>query len=143
MSDTSTNATADTPDVSETDLATMKLGELREHARARGIAGADDLRKPELLAKVKDHHYAQAHGGQHRPDTPGAGAGDVWVEPSATPSRVDADAGPAEDNHAGSLVHAAVRLPWSVATGSLRLVGAAVNAGAQAVRGVVHRTGRG
>jgi hypothetical protein len=36
----------------------MKLGELRTHARKLLIAGADELHKPELLAKVKDHHDA-------------------------------------------------------------------------------------
>jgi hypothetical protein len=45
----------------------MKVRELREHARERGIDGADDLRKPELLAKVKEWHYARAHAGKHRP----------------------------------------------------------------------------
>ena len=57
----------------------MKLGELREHARKLGVDGADELHKPELLAKVKDHHYAQAHSGKHRLDTgsgsPGGAAG--------------------------------------------------------------------
>ena len=45
------------------------MDELRSHARKLGIDGADELHKPELLAKVKDHHYAQAHGGKHRSDT--------------------------------------------------------------------------
>jgi hypothetical protein len=66
------NSTADTPDVSETKLAKMRIKDLREHARERGIAGADDLHKPELLAMVKDWHYARAHGGKHRPDAPAA-----------------------------------------------------------------------
>src|SRR3954453_16221825 len=63
------NSTPDTPDVSETKLAALKMDELRSHARKLGIDGADELHKPELLAKVKDHHYAQAHGGKHRPDS--------------------------------------------------------------------------
>ena len=63
------NSTPDTPEVSETKLAALKMDELRSHARTLGIDGADELHKPELLAKVKDHHYAQAHGGKHRPDT--------------------------------------------------------------------------
>ena len=63
------NSTPDTPEVSETKLAALKMDELRSHARKLGIGGADELHKPELLAKVKDHHYAQAHGGKHRPDT--------------------------------------------------------------------------
>src|SRR5215217_8203534 len=60
------NSTPDTPEVSETKLAALKMDELRSHARKLGIDGADELHKPELLAKVKDHHYAQAHGGKHR-----------------------------------------------------------------------------
>jgi predicted kinase len=63
---TMSNGTPDTPDVSETRLARMTIDELREHARTLGIEGADDLHKPELLARVKDHHYAQAHGGRRR-----------------------------------------------------------------------------
>jgi type IV secretory pathway VirB10-like protein len=66
------NSTADTPDVSETKLAKMRIKDLRDHARERGIAGADDMHKPELLLMVKDWHYARAHGGQHRPDAPAA-----------------------------------------------------------------------
>src|SRR3954449_4284800 len=64
-----TNSTPDTPEVSGTKLAALKMDELRTHARKLGIDGADELHKPELLAKVKDHHYAQAHGGKHRPDS--------------------------------------------------------------------------
>src|SRR5215208_6859220 len=63
------NSTPDTPKVSETKLAALTMDELRTHARKLGIDGADELHKPELLAKVKDHHYAQAHGGKHRPET--------------------------------------------------------------------------
>src|SRR5918997_3361451 len=67
------NPTPDTPEVSETKLAALKMDELRSHARKLGIDGADELHKPELLAKVKDYHYAQAHGGKHR-DGPGSGS---------------------------------------------------------------------
>src|SRR5918993_383530 len=67
------NSTPDTPDVSETKLAALKMDQLRAHARRLGIDGADQLHKPELLAKVKDYHYAQAHGGKHR-DGSGAGS---------------------------------------------------------------------
>src|ERR687897_21311 len=52
------NSTPDTPDVSETKLAALKMDELRRHARKVGIDGADESHKPELLAKVKDHHKA-------------------------------------------------------------------------------------
>ena len=64
--DEMSNSTADTPDVSETELARMKIDDLRRLAREQGIDGADDLRRPELLARLKDHYYAQAHGGRHR-----------------------------------------------------------------------------
>src|SRR3954452_17495324 len=52
-----TNSTPDTPHTSPTKVAAMKLGELRAHARKLRIEGADELHKPELLAKVKEHHY--------------------------------------------------------------------------------------
>src|SRR5215207_5103840 len=76
------NSTPDTPDVSETKLAALKMDELRRHARKLGIDGADELHKPELLAKVKDHHYAQAHGGKHR-DGSGGGSS-TGSSPSAS-----------------------------------------------------------
>jgi hypothetical protein len=61
------NSTADTPDVSETKLARMKKDELREYARGIGLKSVDDLKKPQLLAQVKDKVYADAHSGRHRP----------------------------------------------------------------------------
>jgi hypothetical protein len=61
------NSTADTPDVSEAKLARMKKDELREYARGIGLKNVEDLKKPELLAQVKDKVYADAHGGRHRP----------------------------------------------------------------------------
>lgn len=69
------NTTADTPGVSEAALSRMKVGELRAHARERGIDGADELRKPELLVAVKDWHYAQEHGGRRRPGAASNGGG--------------------------------------------------------------------
>lgn len=39
---------------------------LCEHARERGIEGVVDLHKPELLAKVKDYHYAKLIESQQR-----------------------------------------------------------------------------
>ncbi len=60
------NSTADTPDVSETKLVRMKKDELREYARGIGLKNVDDLKKPELLAQVKDKVYADAHGGRRR-----------------------------------------------------------------------------
>ena len=57
------NSTADTPGVSETKLAKMRIKDLRQHARERGIEGSDDLHNPELLRMVKDWHYARTHRG--------------------------------------------------------------------------------
>src|SRR3954451_15729166 len=74
------NSTPDTPDVSETKLAALKMDELRAHARKLGIDGADELHKPELLAKVKDYHYAQAHRGKHRD---GSGSGSPNTSPGS------------------------------------------------------------
>src|SRR5919107_90185 len=75
------NSTPDTPEVSETKLAALKIDELRSHARKLGIDGAAELHKPELLAKVKDHHYAQAHGGKHRSS---GGGSSTTPQPSAS-----------------------------------------------------------
>ena len=61
------NSTPDTPNVSETELAGMRKGELQDYARGIGLKKIDDLKKPELLAQVKDKVYADAHGGKHRP----------------------------------------------------------------------------
>ena len=63
------------------------MDELREHARKLGIDGADELHKPELLAKVKDHHYAQAHGGKHRPDTGSGSPGRAGAPSTANEDR--------------------------------------------------------
>ena len=60
------NSTADTPNVSETALAGMRKGDLQDYARGIGLKKVDDLKKPELLAMVKDKVYADAHGGRHR-----------------------------------------------------------------------------
>jgi hypothetical protein len=60
------NSTADTPNVSETALAGMRKGDLQDYARSIGVKKIDDLKKPELLAVVKDKVYADAHGGKHR-----------------------------------------------------------------------------
>ena len=53
--------------VRETELAVMRKGELQDYARGIGLKKIDDLKKPELLAQVKDKVYADAHGGKHRP----------------------------------------------------------------------------
>ena len=60
------NSTADTPNVSESALTRMRKGDLQDYARSIGLREIDDLKKPELLAEVKDKVYADAHGGRHR-----------------------------------------------------------------------------
>jgi hypothetical protein len=52
------NQTPDTPEVSETELRAKKVGELREEAKDRGVSGAQDMRKEELVEAV-----ATAEGG--------------------------------------------------------------------------------
>jgi hypothetical protein len=81
------NSTPDTPEVGETKLAALKMDELREHARKLGIDGADELHKPELLAKVKDHHYAPAHDGKHRSDTGSGSPGRAEAPSTANEDR--------------------------------------------------------
>jgi hypothetical protein len=44
----------------------MKKDEVREYAHAIGLKNVDDLKKPELLAQVKEKVYANAHSGRHR-----------------------------------------------------------------------------
>ena len=47
MSDEPGNQTANTPDVSETELRKMKVDELRQEARDENVAGASGMRKEE------------------------------------------------------------------------------------------------
>ena len=55
------NQTANTPDVSETELREMKVDQLREEAKAAGMRGTSDMRKDELVREV-----AQARSGSQR-----------------------------------------------------------------------------
>ena len=68
------NQTADTPEASERGLADMKVAELRAVAHQRGIAGADDLHKPELLeAAKKSLQEARCGGDRSQQDEPSSG----------------------------------------------------------------------
>ena len=49
---TSGNDTPDTPGVSETAIAAMKVGELRRELKGRGVRGTADLKKAELVKKL-------------------------------------------------------------------------------------------
>ena len=46
------NDTPDTPEVNESDVARMKVAELRRRLADRGVKGTDGLKKPELVEKV-------------------------------------------------------------------------------------------
>src|SRR4051794_11633764 len=50
------NQTANTPDLSETELREMKIDDLRERARDEGVQGASSLRKEELVKAVSRAH---------------------------------------------------------------------------------------
>jgi hypothetical protein len=49
---TSGNDTPNTPEVRESAIAAMKVGELRRKLRNRGVKGTADLKKPELVKKL-------------------------------------------------------------------------------------------
>jgi predicted HTH domain antitoxin len=49
---TSRNDTANTPNVSESKIAAMKVGELRRRLKDRGVKGTEDLKKPDLVKKL-------------------------------------------------------------------------------------------
>jgi hypothetical protein len=49
---TSRNDTPNTPDVSESKIARMKVDELRRELKSRGVKGTADLKKPELVKKL-------------------------------------------------------------------------------------------
>ena len=49
---TSHNDTPNTPDVSESKIAAMKVDDLRRKLKARGVKGTEDLKKPDLVKKL-------------------------------------------------------------------------------------------
>jgi hypothetical protein len=49
---TSGNDSPNTPEVSESAIARMKVGELRRELQGRGVKGTADLKKPELVKKL-------------------------------------------------------------------------------------------
>jgi hypothetical protein len=58
------NQTADTPDLSETELREMKVDDLRERARREGVSGASTLRKEELVKAISAaHRHGRGSGG--------------------------------------------------------------------------------
>ncbi|UQU68798.1 hypothetical protein COUCH_15840 [Couchioplanes caeruleus] len=75
------NDTPNTPEVSESAIARMKVGELRRELQGRGVKGTADLKKPELVKKLIRLETAGAKpgrsaakksaGGNDTPNTPG------------------------------------------------------------------------
>jgi hypothetical protein len=50
------NDTANTPDLSETELREMRIDDLRERAKAEGVGGASSMRKEELVDAISERH---------------------------------------------------------------------------------------
>ncbi|WP_213452335.1 Rho termination factor N-terminal domain-containing protein [Rhizomonospora bruguierae] len=72
------NETPNTPGISESELRGLKLDELRDRARAKGVKGATSMRKQELVEAVSKAYKRGApkgHGGgeTHRQAPGGAG----------------------------------------------------------------------
>jgi hypothetical protein len=70
------NQTPGTPDIRETELRAMHVGELREYAKREGVEGADDLHKEELVKAVSAQHRGSGSG-------KASGAGDNAAEADA------------------------------------------------------------
>jgi hypothetical protein len=73
MSDKPSNQTPNTPDVSETELRSMKVDELRKEAREEHIAGASDMRKEELVKEVAKARQGDHDGGGKEGSRSGSG----------------------------------------------------------------------
>lgn len=71
---TSRNDTPNTPDVDESKIARMKVGELRRELNSRGVKGVAGLKKPELVNALIKAEVRAAKGGRKnrtgRNDTP-------------------------------------------------------------------------
>jgi hypothetical protein len=50
------NQSANTPDLSETELRGMQMPQLRERARQEGVQGADELRRDDLIKAISARH---------------------------------------------------------------------------------------
>src|SRR5689334_797172 len=60
---TSRNDTPNTPDVSESKIARMKVDDLRRELKSRGVKGTADLKKPELVKKLIKAEVAASRSG--------------------------------------------------------------------------------
>src|SRR5829696_2563399 len=56
MAENPGNDTPNTPEVSETDLRARKVDDLRQEAKAAGVAGTSSLRKEELVQEIVKAH---------------------------------------------------------------------------------------
>jgi hypothetical protein len=69
------NQTPDTPGVSETRLREKKVDELRDEARAAGVASTSSMRKEDLVEAVAEARQGEARGGADGAEAAGGGAG--------------------------------------------------------------------
>jgi hypothetical protein len=81
---TSGNDTPNTPQVKESELAALKVDELRQRLRDRGVTGTSGLRKAELVKRLAKEYRADAKGGR------GAGESKKAVGAKATGTRSEA-----------------------------------------------------
>jgi len=70
------NQTANTPDLSETELREMKVDDLRERARDEGVSGASSLRKEELVKAISEQHRKGRGGVSAKGSPNGSAAGE-------------------------------------------------------------------
>jgi len=61
------NQTPGTPDLSETDLRAMKVGDLRERAKQEGVGSTSSMRKEELVEAISEARRAARPGGNGEP----------------------------------------------------------------------------
>jgi hypothetical protein len=88
----------------------MRKGDLQDYARGVGLKKIDHLKKPELLAFVKDKVYADAHEGKHRD---GSSAGKTGADSKRSKKENGKKAGSrrADSNKAGSKTRAEATPP--------------------------------
>jgi hypothetical protein len=70
---TSGNDTPNTPGVSESAIARMKVGELRRVLQGRGVRGTADLKKPELVKKLIKLETSEAKSSRSKTKRPASG----------------------------------------------------------------------
>ncbi|MBI4899557.1 MAG: Rho termination factor N-terminal domain-containing protein [Actinobacteria bacterium] len=70
------NDTANTPELSETELREMRLDDLRERAKEEGVGGTSSMRKEDLVKAISDRHRRGESGrdaGSESAQDPGRG----------------------------------------------------------------------